>query len=268
MKNIILLFSILVFASCDVVDLDDVYEEMAIDVSDSTASVVDLPSSTTRKVLLEYYTGHLCGNCPQSGGGTIEDLKALYDTNLLVISIHAGFFARNNPNGLSFFTDFRTDVGNELDDRYGVTISGTPKGLVNRSEFQNATIHTPTNWGAAISSVISTSTTLVMQSDSKVNGEVLTYNLSYRKQEGSSLKFYVIEDNIIDWQRDYSTSPEDIRDYTHHYVLRDEIVISKVSDNEGSLSFDYMLGASWDKNNTSIIALIVDDKTGDVLQVE
>src|SRR5438046_1757120 len=46
-----------------------------------------------RKVLAEEFTGHLCGNCPPTSIFLSDTLKPKYDDSLVVITIHAKYFA-------------------------------------------------------------------------------------------------------------------------------------------------------------------------------
>ena len=56
-----------------------------------------------KKILLEDYTGHKCGNCPRAAEKA-EELKEIYGDQLIPIAIHAGFFA--SDFGGNFTTDF------------------------------------------------------------------------------------------------------------------------------------------------------------------
>jgi len=107
-------------------------------------TVVD--SVVTKKVLVEDYTGHLCGNCPDAGVYLNETLKPLYNHSLVVISVHAGFFAGFNPGcaacgigepGGSFRTDFNTTAGTAWNTFFGIT--GNPKGMIDRIDYPTAT---------------------------------------------------------------------------------------------------------------------------------
>src|SRR5687768_4725486 len=72
-------------SSCDKVK--DPYSTTLDGGGDTTATVVKV-----RKVLLEEYTGHRCGNCPPAAV-TAQTLKSTYGERLVVMTVHAGFFA-------------------------------------------------------------------------------------------------------------------------------------------------------------------------------
>jgi len=65
-----------------------------------------------RIVLLEEFTGKGCTNCPK-GSREIENLLAIYDSNLVVVSIHAGFFANPDFFDLGQY-DLRTEEGENI----------------------------------------------------------------------------------------------------------------------------------------------------------
>ena len=69
------------FQSCDVIE-EPFTEEI----------VVGGCAEKCKKILLEDYTGHKCGNCPRAAEKA-EELKAIYDDQLVSIAVHAGFFA-------------------------------------------------------------------------------------------------------------------------------------------------------------------------------
>jgi hypothetical protein len=49
--------------------------------------------SVVKKVLVEDYTGHTCGNCPAAARMLNDTIKPLYGDRLIVLGIHAGYFA-------------------------------------------------------------------------------------------------------------------------------------------------------------------------------
>ncbi|MFN5378805.1 MAG: hypothetical protein ACK5BQ_08575, partial [Ignavibacteria bacterium] len=84
----------LVLISCDVVNAP--YEKNPKDPSDTLlkdTSTVITRTGALQNVLLEDYTGQLCGNCPEAA----EIADRLYKVNggrVIVTAIHAGIFAK------------------------------------------------------------------------------------------------------------------------------------------------------------------------------
>src|SRR4051812_5513690 len=99
MKRILLFFAlcapflILLIASCDKIEAP--YRE-PVPVNDFCTTGIE-DSIPHKKVLVEDYTGHLCGNCPAAGIYLNDTLKSVYNHCLVIISVHAGFFAGTCP---------------------------------------------------------------------------------------------------------------------------------------------------------------------------
>lgn len=114
---------------------------------DSLISVPTFADSVqSKKVLLEYFTGHKCGNCPVASNPVFDLIKITYPNQVNIIKIHADFFAL--PSN-SYPTDFRTTPGTELFAALGV--SSMPIAAINRIEFPNASkLINTTDWIAKI----------------------------------------------------------------------------------------------------------------------
>src|SRR5688572_579237 len=139
LKSCLLIFAVITWQACDKVSPP--YKET---VAAATGS---------RKVLVEDYTGHKCGNCPRAST-TIYDLKATYGDNLIIMAIHAGQFATTLPAGAPYYTyDFRTPEGNELDTDFGISTAGNPNGMVNRRVVDGSIIISSTKWVSEVSNV-------------------------------------------------------------------------------------------------------------------
>ncbi|MCE3259577.1 MAG: outer membrane protein Omp28, partial [Bacteroidetes bacterium] len=110
----------LLFTSCDKVS----YAKQSSEVK-----------ANTRKVLIEDYTGHQCGNCPNAAV-VAESLHEKYGDKVVIIAVHAGFFARTNAT--EFPTSYTCQVGNDWDSKnggFGVSAAGNPNGMINRKNF-------------------------------------------------------------------------------------------------------------------------------------
>lgn len=275
MKNLIVLrLSICIaiswlVSSCDVVPLDQIEEKLTQRVSD-------------KKVLVEYYTGHKCGNCPSNGGKTIAELKKVFGDKIEVITIHAGFFANVSKAGQPFDYDFKTTAGDQLDTEYGVTVTGTPKGMIDRTGFNNTKILTPTNWAAAInkrladSSLVKIEFSDILNANNQISGKIAV-RLNASSNEAMELKLYITEDSVINWQRDYSLEPEDIKDYIHHDVLRKDLQpvpnqsIFENPTNKGTSierTFTFAPSIDWRIEQCKIIAVVRAKGDGSVVQCE
>ncbi len=108
----------------------------------------DTTNPIIRKILIEDFTGHTCGNCPRAAE-SLHQIENLYGDQIVAVAIHAGFFAE--PTGTYFAEDYRTDVGNELDNAFGNSAAGLPNGLVNRKDYDGLTILQHTDWASKAS---------------------------------------------------------------------------------------------------------------------
>jgi hypothetical protein len=275
MKRILLLivcFSplLLTFNSCDQIEAP--YINTNVDTSSST------PQS--QKVLLEDYTGHKCGNCPRATKSAY-DLKAIYGDRLIILAIHAGFFAGTNVPPFTY--DFKCAEGIQLDTDFGVSAAGNPNGMVNRKQVSGSYIVDYLDWGTQVNSILASNST----APAAIEIETV-YNSSTRNLEATihtefltslsgtyNLTVFLAEDSIINWQKDYDVTPNDIPNYVHREVLRGSmngtygtaLPSSSTGDTLTSV-FNSTLDAAWDENHISVIAFITDGATKEVIQVE
>jgi thiol-disulfide isomerase/thioredoxin len=104
------------------------------------------PHQHIRKVLLEEFTGQKCPNCPEAAI-VADNLKTLYGEQLVVVAVHAGFYAMPSATG-DFTADYRTASGNELNNYFGLV--GYPSGLVNRTDYQGSEVLFKDSWEGAV----------------------------------------------------------------------------------------------------------------------
>ena len=115
----ILLFALgitTLLSSCDV--LEGPFDEKV---------TIDTTAGPKRKILLEDFTGHTCGNCPCAAYEAIR-LDTTYKGRIIVVASHVGFFAEPYTNGTKFRTDFRTPAGTEVNDYFQIDAQGLPQG--------------------------------------------------------------------------------------------------------------------------------------------
>jgi len=245
MKILSALICVICFASaCDRVPYKDAYENptpiFPTDTLQNDSSETDSAGNSTylnvtnfdQNVLLEDYTGHTCGNCPYAATET-QKIEAFYGKRVVVMAIHCGQFAKPNlnPNETSFKADFRTSIGDELDNKYGPSNAGLPKGIANRKKFSSTKISllNHTEWGNRVNTLISQQGNGVgLRINPKFNSTTRKIRLyakaAFKMAYSGKLKMatYIIEDSIVSWQKLYptpSTSIE-IENYVHNHVLR------------------------------------------------
>lgn len=273
-KNLIpSLLIVLLWAGCDIID------SPYIIVSDEETISADFPalneSSVYRKVLFEEYTGHRCQNCP-NGHRKIHELQGIFGDTLVPICIHATSLAAPTDE---FPTEFRTVIGNDLANEF--QIDGIPAGIVNR-------IPEPGGWGiprwqSKIQAVDCQTPLAAIQIVNQYNYQMigkLKVNAKVTMLSENSnplyLALYIVEDSIISKQIDGTS---EIEDYVHNHVLRGSLngTYGVMLNNGEALqnhqaytyakSIDFM-GHSWTAANCSIVAILYDKTSKEVIQVE
>ncbi|QNL22612.1 Omp28-related outer membrane protein [Hyphobacterium sp. CCMP332] len=294
MKNILLIISVLLFAlSCDVID-GNVLENEGIPGPVDTTGNDTVEKSFAKKILIEEYTGHKCGNCP-GGARTVADLKAQdqYKDKLVVISVHAGSLANWAPPGApKFTTNFTTAVGDALDQEFGVSLTGIPRGLVNREEISGSKLVLPGTFEQSIQDILDEPNTFVaitgnlsFDENTKTISASISSHFNAIVYEDLNISVYVTEDSVIDWQKNYVNTGDpnypvgDIEEYVHMHVLRGSMngtwgdllneSAGKSIEEGASISkaFTYQLEDGNDPYFCNVIAFIYDTETDAIVQV-
>ncbi len=282
-KRAFLGLSFLVFLySCDVVDGNVV--TAPIGPEDSTGN------SFSKSVLLIEFTGHKCGNCP-AGGETGEQLKDAYGSGIVIIAAHVGTLANPQPPASGKYTvDFRTPTGDELDEEFGASVSGIPKGVINYIEYSGTSLVLPEAWPEKVDQLLQEETVPYgLTADMSVSGDVLSLTATCEFGESLNGNFsmgaFLTEDSIIAWQKDYRLSGnQDIEFFEHKHVLRGNfylpgnpqvlpwgLPISNTSFVQGDkevMDLDIRLDPSWRRHHLNAVVYLYDQDTETILQVK
>ncbi len=276
--NILAVFALVafVFQACDKIEEPYLRNDGGHEPGDTTGTAV-------RKVLLEDYTGHKCVNCP--GAGLVaHNLKEQYEEQLVVVAVHAGFFAAPNSTGL-YTADFRTEAGNEYFDFF--QIIANPNGMVNRFGEGQDRVLGETQWPSAVGAEVAKPPVSAIEITGDYDGvsRVLATSLTIKFLSNLPGKYRVCamitEDSIIAPQmnNDPSIGPSpDWEDYVHMHMLRGNIngtwgsVITDEDITAGSEYSvqcpDYDIDAEWDDQQCHIVAFVFDEDAFEVVQAE
>ena len=278
-KIITIVFALLAFFACDNV------EKPYLEDNGGKCGNGDL-SIPIKKILLEDYTGHTCGNCPRAAEQT-ELLIEAYCDHIIPISVHVGFFAEPYPSG-KYTYDFRTPTGNEWNDFFGNGSVGLPNGMVNRIEYNGTEILAYETWVSAIEQILSEAPTIDINIENNYSENTrelnISLNIDFLKSisENLNLSLVIVEDSIINWQKDYdyedinNPGNTNIENYIHRHVLRDAIngtwgEAMKKNIQQGETikkSFKYILNSEWSAKHCSIVAFAYSTKTKEIIQAE
>lgn len=230
------------------------------------------PSTVYRKVLFDEYTGHLCIGCPE-GHVILDQLLDLYGDTLVAVGIHANWFAE--PESGVFSYDFRTPTGEQLYLDYH--ISNNPQAIINRSgsaldksAWHNGMQTADRSLHAAIQ--------IINQFDDAHQTLKINTKTTLLEDYGQSvlLSLLLVEDNIIKPQK-FSDHVDE--EYVHNHVLRagingnygEYISPNGLVSKDGEYLYGYSLdfnGHDWVPENCSVIAILLDESSKEVLQVE
>ena len=224
----------LVFFSCDYVK--DPYPETNANIGDTTTCPLPsfpVVSSHVKKIFIEDFTGHTCGNCPKAAK-ELHDIDSIYPGKIIGLGLHVGGYAAPTPgyNGsvsTSYLADYRTTVGELYDATFGASEFGLPQGMFNRKEYDavNKThLQFYPNWKTYVAGIIAEPSVVDLQISSDFNSSTRKVCTAVRDSflttmSGTfNLVVLLTQDSIIDWQ-DYIGVNK--AEYIHRHVLRDAI---------------------------------------------
>ena len=249
--------------------------------------------SSYRKILVEDYTGHTCGYCPNAAR-QIETLFNTYKDSMIAISVHAGTtFAP--PQLPDYPEDFRVSEGADWDNMLGMSGAGFPKVSVNRAQtpfpqgwntlpsLVPANLHKPQTVKLDITTYLDTNSLLM---NVKVHAKFLS-----ALSNNPYLVLVITEDSIIANQHDYNppasanictSDPYLSCNYVFANVLRgslsgsagESLKTPPVAIND-TLTKTYncykvssFRGQKRDVKNMSLVAFVYDFTTKEILQAE
>ena len=301
MKKLIhlaLLFTISMLASCDYVS--NPYPPKNANLGDSASCPTPtFPTLTThvKKILIEDYTGHICGNCP-AAAIKLHEIDTTYPGQIIGVAVHpiGGGLADPTPgyNGspsTAFTADFRTTAGNEYDGVFGAGSFGLPEGMFNRKDF-NATTQTHlkqlSNWSSYVAGIIGETSVVDLQLITDYDASTQKLCTSVRSSfltnvSGTyNLVLLLTQDSIIDWQ--YENTAGNIPNYVFNHMLRDaltpsgawgETIVtgSAVTGATNTMRFAYTIPAQYnnipcDVNQCHVVAFIYNTATYEIIQSE
>jgi len=264
-----LIFASAFFAGCDIIEPP--YKQQSGQIG-----------TAERKVLLEDFTGHTCVNCP-TAALLSQNLKTIYGDKLIVMAVHAGYFAR--PQSAPFNTDYRSQAGEAWDQFFNISANGNPNALINRIRNNTFWHFPPGSWSTTVAEA--------MQGEASAKIELTTmYNASSRRlditaktifvsaRQGSvKLQVCLVEDSLVSAQRNNDPNAGAtpvIPQYVHRHVLReaingiwgDPILSNPQPGHSATKSYQLTLPSAYKAEHCSVVVFVYDAETYEVLQVE
>jgi hypothetical protein len=177
-------------------------------------------TANQQNVLLLDFTGHTCKSCPKAHR-TIDQLKTLYGDRVVPVAFHLGYFAKTQ-SGTKFTTDFRTPEGGLLE-KYFEFVSfpiGTVQNISKEGLIQHGT------WPSEVSAYMDGDAPIKLgiQTNYLQGLHAFTIQVDVKALaavEGTlKMAAWVVQDSIIDWQKDEDLEDMDDPDYVHMHVFR------------------------------------------------
>ncbi|MGB3947477.1 MAG: Omp28-related outer membrane protein [Bacteroidia bacterium] len=286
---------LMVLFSCDYVK--NPYPEGNLNLSDTANCPQPVFATVTnhvKKILIEDFTGHTCGNCPKAAK-ELHQIDSIYSGQIIGIAIHVGGYAIPNPgyNGsdqTAFLNDYRTSVGEQYDATFGASNFGLPQGMFNRKDYDavNQThLKFYPNWKNYAASIVAEPSVVDLQI-------AVDYNQSNRKlclaikdsflttvTGNYKLVIAITQDSIISWQDNIGVNKAD---YVHRHVLRDVITPSgafgetlitgtAAAGTKHIKRFAYIIPTNYnnvicDANKCHLVAYIFNADTYEIIQAE
>lgn len=222
--------------------------------SGNTPPVGNPPSSFTKKVLIESFTGEWNPNCPTGQDSAVAMANLLPD-RIYAAAIHQGDWLSTG----SIYTDISTHLGG---------VSGFPRAAINRAPATkgnqlDSVVYSIYNWRSNLLELTQASTTnvgLALMSKERNNYVDLSVFIGYTDsiKKRTRLSIYLIEDSV----KAVSQANADTN-YHHQFVLR-KILTSNLGDSvqlfdKKTVTLNYsqnIKGFYSKKENLKIIAFI------------
>jgi len=268
--------------ACDIVEAPYLKNPIGpVDTTKNDTSTTMVRSGGVQNVLLEDYTGHTCGNCPEAAD-IATSIATKNPGRVIVMAVHVGVFAV--PEFPDYPADYRTAVGNTLDETFLNSRAGLPNGLVNRVRYNNRLVLGRQNWEPATNVQLAKTPKLDLglshthyKEDSLIVASVEATYLEAGETD-YSIVVYLVENGIVGDQKDYRRNPEHVEDYEFEHVLRASLngtwgdTLSKNAEAAGTKltkTFRYKVpaGVPWKLENCELIAFVIRRTTNEVVQV-
>lgn len=214
-----------------------------------------------KKVLVEEFTGQFCPNCPL-GHEALKNIKALYGNNAVIVSIHSGDMAFDDPDyGL------KTPDGDAYASQYGIDYY--PSAIVNK---MGEVMTDRSKWqGAVFSAARKSLSAGITISAHLTDGNTLEVESTLTSKAGNldaKYQLWVTEDSITSLQLD---GEEYIAEYVHNHVYRASLngvggESVSISESGTTLSHSIRTDARWTQKHLNIVAFIYN--ADGVLQAE
>lgn len=264
--GIVLLGTFLFFA-CDKIDEDKQREKTA-------SGGGELAGWEGKYVVLEDFTGVRCVNCPKAATAA-KAIKDLMGDRLILIELHPSEHSLTKPySGDSDLTNATAKVYYDY-----WKVQGLPSGMLNRQQQPGKTSGAPDQWMGLAMAIYKEKPAATMEMTATLSGEAINVSVNgefkenYTVDGDINLITMVLEDNFSVTQTIQGAPPQ--KGYIHSHVLRKAVGGDwgvKVLDTKPALgtkishTTNVDIDAIWKKENLSIVVLLCNSETKEILQ--
>jgi hypothetical protein len=271
------------FFSCDKIDAP--YAEVNV----SSIDTLQFPSPSfainpdePRRVLIEDFTGHTCGNCP-TAAIQLENLITSSGGKVIGVAIHAGeTFAAPAPP--TYPEDYRTEVGDAIDAQFGITSAGQPNGMVNRIKTGNVYYTIPNAWSNRVNAILNNTP----QADAQIGikayydeekERIIAYvHAGFLTSLSGNFRLaaYAIEDSVIGDQKWYNQGLPNDHDenYVFNHTLRgnvsslwgEDIAVNPQAGSVYRKVWVLKLKPEWKPKHMKVVAFVYNKDNFEIIQ--
>jgi len=231
----------------------------------------DTGQDVKQNVLIEDYTGHTCGNCPEAAD-VAHQIQTTYGSDrVIVVAVHAGPFATPIPP--EYPTNWACPEGEELDKTFRISRAGNPNGLVNRTTYNGKFIQSKDNWAPVTVDLLAESPLLDIKASPTWNSTTKSVSLSVDVKylaEGTEdyyLCAWIIENGLVGDQTDYRVSPSHVTNYKFEHVLRGTLngtwgeqlsatPVAKGTTITKQINYTFPDGKTWNPDNCELVVFV------------
>lgn len=227
-----------------------------------------IQGNSTRKVLLEEFTGQRCPNCP-TANAKARELDSIFEDKLIIIAVHATAFANPVPS-LGYPNDYRTPMGDELAVNLGADDDGLPNGSINRTQkSQEIWVWKFSEWTSRITEQLAEPPVLDLEVTSSFDetsrNASIQVDMEFFEEAPSDYRLVVVitEDSIVSKQLDLTT---EYPNYVHRHMLRGSVTAGTFGEaispnpigigDQFTKNFSFALPANWSADHCEVVAYV------------
>ncbi len=257
LKYIIGLFAaLMIFAACD---------EIEAPYQPDSSELINSISDDNKNVFILEFTGWKCGNCPDAHH-IIHELTNLYpEGHIVAVGIHAGSNADPSGGG----PDFRTEIGDKIEDYFSAEDYGFPIGSINLKEINGSPLVYRSIWENEVfkEAVKEKEVDIKLKAMYKEETKDITVNVEVdflnEKYSGANLSVYLVQDSIVARQKNDELPVPLVEDYVHMHVFRESFngmwgTPITVSSNTRTYTMNINGKTDWKPDNLKVIAFVHD----------